>query len=383
MIYRLDYVKENTMFELTILIIIGLCSLVLGMALTPLVVRLSYELHLFDLPDGRKVHKLPIPRTGGVAFAPVAAIVIAVSLVILLQLPDYGLLIGAAEMSHLIAYLSGFILLFITGLYDDLHGISYHKKFVAQILSGIVLCFSGLWINSLDGIFNIYAIPDWLGLPFTVLVVVFMTNAMNLIDGIDGLASGIACLSFCLLAYLGLASADFAGAVMSVSFIGVLLAFFYFNVFSQKYKVFMGDSGSLTLGFTLSFLILQLWQRNVVASPSPHHANIIALSTLIVPLFDVVRVFFSRIRKGRNPFLPDKNHIHHKLMYAGLNAGQALFVILLISVLFVITNWLLTRLLNVTFLFTLDVILYALLHLVINHFIAKEGKEGRGEAVEP
>lgn len=362
------------MFELTILVIIGLCSLVFGMALTPLVVRLSYELHLFDLPDGRKVHQLPIPRTGGVAFAPVAAIVIAVSLVILLQLPDYSTLLGAAEMSHLIAYLSGFILLFITGLYDDLHGINYHKKFIVQIISGIVLCFSGLWVNSLGGIFGIETIPYWIGMPFTVLIVVFITNAMNLIDGIDGLASGIACLSFCLLAYLNVINENYISAVMSVSFIGVLLAFFYYNVFSRRYKVFMGDSGSLTLGFTLSFLMLQLWQRDAVGSLYTCQVGIIAVSTLVVPMFDVVRVFFSRICKGNNPFLPDKTHIHHKLMRAGLNASQALSVILLISVLFVIIDWLMVAHTSISFVIILDVILFMMLHLVINHFISRNDK---------
>ena len=136
----------------------------------------------------------------------------------------------------------------------------------------------------------------------------------------------------------------------------------------------MGDTGSLTLGYTLSYIFLHFWQANPIWNPYLHNLGIIMLSTLIIPMFDVVRVFMSRVRDNRNPFLPDKNHIHHKLMRAGMSGRQTMISILLISVLFIVINYLVASI-SQTLIILIDVLMYVVMHIIINYFILKKEKE--------
>lgn len=157
------------------------------------------------------------------------------------------------------------------------------------------------------------------------------------------------------------------------------MAFFYYNVFDKKRKIFMGDAGSLTLGYTLAFLILHFWQANPVWNNIMHNAGIVAMSTLIIPLFDVVRVFMSRIRDGRNPFLADKNHIHHKLLRTGLSGTMTMIAILIMSIAFIAINYFVASYISQTLMIIVDVILYVAIQYTINIFIWRvervEGKE--------
>ena len=128
----------------------------------------------------------------------------------------------------------------------------------------------------------------------------------------------------------------------------------------------MGDAGSLTLGFTLCFLLLHFWQRNPVWNPAMHNIGIVAVSTLIIPLFDVTRVTLSRLRDHRPPFMPDKNHIHHKLMRSGMTQYQALLAILGLAVGYAAINFGLYPLLNLTWIIVIDVLIYSLVNVCIN-----------------
>lgn len=359
----------NTIIILTIILF---SALGLGLYLTPYIVRLSHELHLYDLPDSRKVHQLPIPRLGGMVFVPVVLIVISTVLVVLLRLNyDVDALWKGTTVQHFLAYVAGAIMLYFIGLFDDVHGVSYRVKFVVQIMAASLLCISGLWICDFSHLFLIDRLPFWLGMPITVLFVVYVTNAMNLIDGIDGLASGLSALSLVVIAALYVVDLDTVWAMLSVAFLGVVLAFFYYNVFEKKNKIFMGDAGSLTLGYTLSFLILHFWQYNAVWNIHLHNIGIIALSTLVIPLLDVVRVFASRIRDGRNPFLPDKNHIHHKFLRAGLGPKMTMVSIILASLFIIVCNYLVAAYISQTLIIVADILFYCFLHMVINHFIRR------------
>lgn len=353
-------------------------AIILGIIVTPRIVRLAHELHLYDLPDSRKVHKLPIPRLGGVAFLPSVVIAFATVIAIASRFnitPDMITENGALQ--HFVAYLAGAFMLYSLGIYDDVHGVSYKYKFIVQIAAAFLLCISGLWIASFEHIFFIDRIPYWVGMPFTILFVVYLTNAMNLIDGIDGLASGLASISFFVGAILCFMSGDIVWAMLAVAFLGILLTFFCYNVFGGKNKIFMGDAGSLILGYTLSFMVLHFWQAHPIWNPILHNLGIVVLSTLIIPMLDVIRVMMSRLRDGRNPFLPDKNHIHHKLMRAGLSGRQTMITILLISALFIVSNYFVATLLSQTLIIVLDILLFFLMHFVINIFIyKKEGHEG-------
>lgn len=363
-----------------LLIVIFFLTFSLGFLLTPYIVMLSRELHLYDLPDSRKVHKLPIPRIGGMAFLPCVTIVIAIVLIIAIRIDEeYLHIVQKIDIQNFLAYVSGAMMLYVIGLYDDIRGVGYKIKFAAQILAAVMLCAGGLWIADFNNVFFIDRVPFWVGMPITVFFVVYVTNAMNLIDGIDGLASGLATISLAVIMILNLAVGDDIWATIPAAYIGVLLAFYYYNVFDKNRKIFMGDAGSLTLGYTLAFLILHFWQAQPAGGINIPNIAIIAMSTLIIPMFDVVRVFMSRIRDGRNPFLPDKNHIHHKLMRAGMSGTMTLVTILLMSISLIVINYLMASYVSQTLMIVVDVILYVVAQYTINLFIWRvervEGKE--------
>lgn len=348
----------------------------IGIYTIPRIVRLSHELHLYDLPDSRKVHTIPVPRLGGVAFLPTVIISIAIVVAVASRFGiTFGALSEAGAPQHFVAYLAGAMMLYCLGIYDDVHGVGYKLKFAIQIFAAFLLCISGLWIASLDHIFYIDKIPYWIGMPLTVIFVVYITNAINLIDGIDGLASGLSAISLFVAIMLCMMSGDIIWAMLAIAYLGVVLTFFCFNVYGGKNKVFMGDAGSLTLGYTLSFIVLHFWQAHPVWNPYLHNIGIIILSTLIIPMLDVVRVMMSRIRDGRNPFLPDKNHIHHKLMRTGLSGRMTMLTILLISAAFIIANYFVASFLSQTLMVILDIFFFILMHLIINFFIRKMEKK--------
>ena len=339
-------------------------SFLLGWLIIPHIVRLAMRLHLYDQPDARKVHKKPIPRIGGVSFLPIATVTLAMVLVPYLRLdPLHAGLWSNMQAGHLLAYLCGALLIYVIGLYDDLYTASYRIKFVVQIVAASLLCVSGLWVANFSNVFYIREVPYWLGMPFTVFFVVYVTNAMNLIDGIDGLSSGLSIITLVIMAGLNVVAGDQIWAFMSIAFAGVLCAFFVYNVFSWRNKIFMGDAGSLSLGYTLAFLVLHFWQRDPVWNPLFHNVGLVALSPLVIPLLDVVRVFFVRLLHRRNPFLPDKNHIHHLLLDAGFSARNTLVLILAFSLVIIVINCLVADFISQTIMLINDIFLYSILVL--------------------
>ena len=362
---------ENLLFILMGFVI----SLLMGMIIIPRVLIISFRKRLFDTPDARKIHTLPIPRLGGVMFFP--AILFTMCFLIASRIIlDYKPISDRDTFSEYLFFLSGLTLLYIIGIADDLIGVRYRKKFVIQILAALMFPLAGLYINDLYGIFGIHAITPFIGIPLTLLLVVFITNAINLIDGIDGLASGLCMVALAVYGIVFAINHQWIYALLSFVSIGVIIPFFRYNVFGNArkgHKLFMGDTGSLTLGFILSFLVLHICQADNTASAVTNNWKIIvALSSLLVPLFDVVRVSLHRIRKHRNPFLPDKNHIHHKLMRAGMTrVCSVLITIIAIDVFFIIFNAVLADKINSTILLLIDITIYTAIHIVINYFIRK------------
>lgn len=355
-----------------------LIALLLGIVMIPNILLVSYRKRLFDLPDSRKVHTCPVPRLGGISFLP--AIVITFALImgfrILHGIPVENLPLSRTLYEFLF-YIVGAMLLYLTGVQDDLIGVGYRRKFLIQILAALLLVSCGDWIRSLGGLFGIYDLPAWLGIPLTVFLVVYITNAINLIDGIDGLASGLCCISLAMLAYMHIYVGQYVYAFLALATLGILIPFWCYNVFgnAQKgHKLFMGDTGSLTLGYILSFLVIHL---SFVHFDEVEHTNpslAIALSTLIVPLFDVVRVVLHRVRNGKSPFLPDKNHFHHKLLRTGMRVRWVMITILAISLFFIGLTFVLLPYCNVTFILIIDVVLWIALHLYLDVLIVRKRK---------
>ena len=238
-----------------------------------------------------------------------------------------------------------------------------------------LLVAGGLWVSNLHGILGIYEIPFWLGAPLSMVIIVYVVNAINLIDGIDGLASGLSAAAFIIYGTVfGLVGKP-VYAVMSFAALGVLVPFFYYNVFGnpvKRKKIFMGDTGSLTIGLLLTFMGLQI----LVYSPEQvplfgTNVIVMAVSPLIIPCFDVIRVFAFRLIHHGNPFLPDKSHIHHKLLAIGMPQKAAMVSIVIGAVFFSALNIFLSRYLNVNALLFIDIFLWTAANYIINRLISK------------
>lgn len=347
-----------------------LLSLLLGMMIVPKILLISYKKRLFDMPDSRKVHQVPVPRLGGISFFPV----ILIALCFILGVRLYcGYPIENLPANEFLFFAVGGMTLFLIGVTDDLVGVGYRYKFLVQILAALLIVWPGEWFNSLGGLFGIDELPKALGVLFTLFVVVYITNAINLIDGIDGLASGLSCISLFVLGLICMVEGDEIYALLAFSTFGVIVPFWFYNVFGNAkrgHKLFMGDTGSLILGYIISLLVIHLSRANN-AEVAGHSNMVLAFSTLIVPLFDVVRVVMHRLREKKNPFLPDKNHFHHKLLRTGLRPRAVMVSILFIALFFILLNWLLANIMGMTWLLITDVVLWTLLQLGINKAIKK------------
>ena len=304
----------------------------------PPIVRVSLARNLMDVPNHRKLNKTVIPTLGGVA------IFIGLNLSSILFVPNKSM----PELRFLYA---GVILMFFIGLKDDLLIISARKKLAVQILAALLIVVLGKFqITQLYGFASINYLNGWLSIPLSVMVVLFLINAINLIDGIDGLASGIALLFSSLLGIWFYLSGFTGYGVVCMALAGSLLAFLRFNLWGGKNKIFMGDTGSLILGIFMAALIIKFNELNV-AAPSPFHikqAPLIALALLIVPITDTLRVFTVRIFQKRSPFSPDMNHIHHLLIKARLTHIQASSFLIAYSIFFLLLALTIQNYLNIT-----------------------------------
>ena len=345
----------------------------LGMVIIPRILVISHKKRLYDVPDARKVHTMPVPRLGGLSFFPV--ILMSMFLVIGFRLYFWDVNVSGLSFNMLYEYLFLFVgmtLLYLVGVCDDLVGVGYRYKFAVQIAAAFLLVLSGNWFDSFGGLFGIYSVPVWV--PFTVFIVVYITNAINLIDGIDGLASGLCCIALSVLSVIFFLRGQYVYALLAVCTLGILMPFWCYNVFgnaNRGHKLFMGDAGSLTLGYVISFLIIHMSVTNEVSPTLSNPYMVIAFSTVLVPLLDVIRVVLHRLREHKNPFLPDKNHFHHKLLRTGMRVRMVMVTILGIALSFIGLNAWLAWWMNITFLLAINLILWSLLHLTINCFIAK------------
>ena len=344
-------------------------AMIIANIVLPNILLISHKKRLFDMPDERKVHHAPIPRLGGLAFFPVMLITMG-GLVLVHHLMglNSGAMQGEAPYEYL-ALLVGSMMLFLVGLADDLIGVGDKKKFIVQILAASLLVASGVWIKSLDGLFGVYQVSPWFGMSFTVLIVVYVTNAINLIDGIDGLASGLCAISLVALAGLHVWLGLYSYALLCISALGVIMPFWYYNVFGNEMrgrKLFMGDSGSLSLGYIISFLMIHLSTVDVHPRAVSDYNMVLAFTTMLVPLLDVVRVVGHRLRNKKNPFLPDKNHIHHKLLRCGLKVRQVMVSICLLSLMFILINVALIGDINITYILGIDIVVWIVFHLILD-----------------
>ncbi len=286
-----------------------LMSLLIGTILTPCLMLGARRVGLLDQPGYRKVHKEPIARVGGVAFAVGALVAIGY------WVPKFDVVIGVV---------AGLLIIVCMGSLDDFFDLRVRYKFGGQFLAaGVVAIYSQLFWQPFSMFLDL-EIPSWLAIPLTIIMLVAITNAMNLSDGLDGLAGGLSFLSFGLVAYLAYQVNDVLVMFLTLPVLGGLLGFLRFNTFPAR--VFMGDGGSQFLGFALgtAALLLTYVERSPI---SP----LLVLFIMGVPALDLVAVMTQRLLTGRGPFQADQEHLHHKLLFLGFPHHQVVLILYMLQ----------------------------------------------------
>ena len=292
-----------------------------------LVIKICHHFKIYDQPNGRKIHHNPIPRLGGIVFMPAAVLGLYVALFAL------GGLDNRMEISiSTIVMAVGALMVYSIGIFDDRFGMKASHKFVIQGISALLLPLCGLIITDLNGLFGIHEISIWVGYPLTVLLIMTIVNAINLIDGIDGLASGLCLLILTAYAYVFAINNFIIIALMNISIVGALIVFFCFNIFGKvgKMKIFMGDAGSLFLGYVCAYMSIKSMMQPIAPVNCGEEQTLISVTLLLIPVIDVVRVTLQRWITGHGIFNPDKTHIHHLFMAAGVSMHGTLIAILLL-----------------------------------------------------
>lgn len=335
-------------------------SLVFSLVCTPLVVKLCNENGIYDLPNARKVHKYNIPRLGGTLFLPSLAFGAIVTLLIRQQFLEGEFEIGISRIMMIV----GAIMIYLIGIYDDLKGIKATHKFIVQTIAALLFPLCNLMISDLHGLFGVHEISIWISYPLTVFVILLIVNAMNLIDGIDGLASGLAFLILASFAYLYYQIHALLFCIISTSLAGAILAFFIFNMYGKvgRLKTFMGDSGSLFLGYVIAYLAIKYQMSNEPNGfPYRDDSILISFTLVFLPCIDVVRVALQRKFNSKEMFEADKTHIHHYIMQMGLDMHQALYVILILFVSICFINYgLYVGAIPMTYIVLLDIVIYGI-----------------------
>ena len=360
------------MTDIYILIAI-VVSFLLEIYTLPHIIYIAKRKQLYDAPNQRKSHQILIPRLGGVTFFPIILFVLALLITVFYQLNNNFHDAKEATLStHIYGLVTASVLIWFVGIQDDLVGVRYREKFIIQFMSAAILVFSGCWINDLNGIFGIYEVPLIVAIPFTILTIVFIMNSVNLIDGADGLASGISVIAVIALGILHYFRGDMIPVIICGSILGLLLPFFYYNVFLVKKKIFMGDTGSLTLGLHLGYLAVSYAMNSdeleYLDRSSP---TIMALSCLFIPIMDALRVMVVRISKHQSPFFPDKQHIHHKLLDLGFSHKKVMVFLVFAAAFFILLNYYIIQFINNTFVLFVDLLIWLLIIKGLNILILK------------
>ncbi|MCF8425940.1 MAG: undecaprenyl/decaprenyl-phosphate alpha-N-acetylglucosaminyl 1-phosphate transferase [Bacteroidia bacterium] len=307
----------------TILAVVS--SFLIAIFAIPSIITVAKLKNLYDKPEERKIHTLKIPRLGGLA------IFVAFSLAILL-FGDFKGIEGAQFIG------AALIMLFFGGLKDDIIILSPLKKLYTQLLSaGLVTYFTNIKITDLHGVFGVNEIPLVASISLSMFMIIVITNSVNLIDGVDGLAGSLSLIMSLTFGLYFYDAAEYDWALIAFTLSGAILGFLFFN-FSPA-KIFMGDAGSLTVGFLLSIFTIHFIESN-----SPSFGSIIriksapglALAILVVPLYDTLRVFVLRSLNRTSPFKADKNHLHHWLIKNGQSHKQVTLIMSLVNVLFIL-----------------------------------------------
>lgn len=309
-----------------IIVLSFLLSFVVVYFSIPSIVTVSHLKGLFDRPGHRKCHSHDIPNLGGISIF--AGIVMSTAL-----------FTNSAISNEFMLLIAGMTVLFFIGIKDDILVIDPNKKLWGEIVAILILVLLGnVHFTSLHGFLGIYQVNAYFGIALSVFVMIVIVNSFNLIDGIDGLAAGIGTLISSALGIWFYLAGYPNYAILSAALAGSLIAFFRYNVFGGPNKIFMGDTGSLIVGFVIAMLVVRFNEINIVykGAYAVESAPAVSFGILIIPLFDTMRVFLIRVLQGRSPFKADKNHLHHRLLLLGFTHIQSTAIIVFVNLIFIL-----------------------------------------------
>jgi len=294
-------------------------SAILSFAITfyciPIIIRIAQVKKLYDNPDDvRKLHKAPVPSLGG----------LGIFLGVFISLTTFSeIWVTSYSFPY---YLATFVIILFLGLKDDILVISPWKKLLGQILVALILTFkAGLLLDSMHGFLGFTTLPSILSYPLTLFTIIVIINAFNLIDGVDGLAGSIGLIAAAAFGFYFLIDGQLSYAILAFTLCASLFAFLIFNF--QPAKIFMGDGGSMLTGLIIAILSIQFISTAPFSKVHAIGASpVLGFGFILLPMMDTLRVFSFRMLKGRSPFSPDRNHIHHLLLDRGFtHKGVTLF----------------------------------------------------------
>lgn len=296
----------------------------------PRLVKIALLKNIVDNPDARKLQRTPVPVLGGVAVF--FGVVIAI-----------GCMSSVVDCSGLPVVIIAMMAMLYTGTMDDILSLSPGLRFVIEIVVVLLLIFvGGYCIDDFHGLWNIGRFSYWCAVPLTVVAAVGIINAINLVDGVNGLSSGyciMACLIFGTLFFL---AGEAPMTILAAVSVGALIPFFLHNVFGKTSKMFIGDGGTLVMGVVMSVFVIAILQNGsrVAAYVNPNVGLVpFTLAVLSVPVFDTLRVMSTRILKGTSPFRPDKTHLHHMFIDLGCSHVATTLAILGVNMFVVLCWW--------------------------------------------
>lgn len=297
---------------------------------TSRLVKIALLKNIVDNPDARKLQRTPVPVLGGVAVF--FGVVIAI-----------GCMSSVVDCSGLPVVIMAMMAMLYTGTMDDILSLSPGLRFVIEIVVVLLLIFvGGYCIDDFHGLWNIGRFSYWCAVPLTVVAAVGIINAINLVDGVNGLSSGyciMACLIFGTLFFL---AGEAPMTILAAVSVGALIPFFLHNVFGKTSKMFIGDGGTLVMGVVMSVFVIAILQNGsrVAAYVNPNVGLVpFTLAVLSVPVFDTLRVMSTRILKGTSPFRPDKTHLHHMFIDLGCSHVATTLAILGVNMFVVLCWW--------------------------------------------
>jgi len=301
-----------------------LFSLILSLYGIPVLVRIADNHSMYDHPNGRTTHLHPTPRLAGIAMF--LSVILSVSLLTRIDsFPGYQFAVASS------------IIIFFIGIKDDMMGITFSKKFIAQLAAAsILILFAGYRFTSLHGYFGVHEISYPLSFLISLFFIIGITNAFNLIDGVDGLSGSLALTAFATFGGWFFINRDYSFALLCASAIGSIIAFLRYNLWSVKNKIFLGDTGAQFLGFMMAIVVIRFNEMNL-SSTIPWHVNaapVVSFGILLIPVFDTFRVMISRMLQGKSPFHADRTHIHHHLLCFGLSHRQVTALLFCVSIIY-------------------------------------------------